>query len=63
MNDLPDYEVVTQLQQQVWSEGDFAMVASLVFNASESLAEELKILPDEQVPDWSASTAGSRGST
>lgn len=51
MNDLPDYEVVTQLQQQVWSEGDFAMIASLVFNASENLAEELKIVPDEQVLD------------
>ncbi len=51
MNDLPDFEAVTQLQQKVWAEGDFSMVASLVFNVSESLAEALEILPDERVLD------------
>ena len=51
MNDTPDLEVVTQVQQQIWSKGDFAMVAGLVFNVSEGLAEALDIVPDERVLD------------
>lgn len=51
MSDAPDLSAVTQIQQGIWSKGDFAMVASLVFNASESLAEELEIVPDERVLD------------
>jgi ubiquinone/menaquinone biosynthesis C-methylase UbiE len=51
MNNAPDLQAVTKIQQGIWSKGDFAMVASLVFNASESLAEDLQILPDERVLD------------
>lgn len=51
MSDAPDFEAITQVQQGIWSKGDFAMVASLVFNASESLAEALEIVPDERVLD------------
>ena len=51
MTDSPDLGAVTQTQQQTWSEGDFAMVASLVVNAAESLAEALEIVPDERVLD------------
>jgi SAM-dependent methyltransferase len=51
MNDSPDFEAVTQIQQQVWSKGDFAMVASIVYNASENLAEALDLVPDERVLD------------
>jgi ubiquinone/menaquinone biosynthesis C-methylase UbiE len=51
MNDTPDLQAVTQVQQQIWSKGDFAMVASLVFNVSENLAEALDIVPDERVLD------------
>jgi SAM-dependent methyltransferase len=51
MTDAPDLQAVTQVQQQVWSKGDFAMVANLVYNASESLAEALEIVPDERVLD------------
>jgi ubiquinone/menaquinone biosynthesis C-methylase UbiE len=51
MSDAPDLAAVTQIQQGIWSKGDFAMVASLVFNASESLAEDLAIVPDERVLD------------
>ncbi|MGC1165742.1 MAG: class I SAM-dependent methyltransferase [Solirubrobacterales bacterium] len=51
MNDSPDFEAVTKVQQQVWSKGDFAMVASIVYNASENLAEALEIVPDERVLD------------
>jgi ubiquinone/menaquinone biosynthesis C-methylase UbiE len=51
MAEPPDLQAVTQVQQQIWSRGDFAMVASLVFNASESLAEALDLLPGERVVD------------
>jgi SAM-dependent methyltransferase len=51
MNDAPDLQAVTKIQQQTWSEGDFAMVANLVYYPSESLAEALEIVPDERVLD------------
>ena len=51
MDDGPDLQAVTQIQQQIWSKGDFAMVAGIVFNAAENLAEALEILPDERVLD------------
>ena len=51
MNETPDLQAVTQIQQQIWSKGDFAMVAGIVFNASENLAEALEIVPDERVLD------------
>jgi len=51
MSDAPDLSAVTRIQQGIWSKGDFAMVAGLVFNAAESLAEALEIVPDERVLD------------
>jgi len=51
MTDSPDLGAVTRTQQQTWSEGDFSLVASLVVNAAESLAEALEIVPDERVLD------------
>jgi len=51
MNDSPDLAAVTEVQQQIWSKGDFAMVAGIVYNASEDLAEALEIIPDERVLD------------
>jgi ubiquinone/menaquinone biosynthesis C-methylase UbiE len=51
MNDSPDLAAVTQIQQQIWSKGDFAMVANIVYNASENLAEALQLVPDERVLD------------
>jgi SAM-dependent methyltransferase len=51
MNDSPDLAAVTQTQQMIWSKGDFAMVAGLVVNASEELAEALELIPDERVLD------------
>lgn len=51
MNDAPDLQAVTQMQQKTWSEGDFAMVANLVYYPSENLAEALDIVPDERVLD------------
>ncbi|MGV1049541.1 MAG: class I SAM-dependent methyltransferase [Solirubrobacterales bacterium] len=51
MNDAPDLRAVTQVQQKTWSEGDFAMVANLVYFPSERLAEALDIVPDERILD------------
>jgi len=51
MSETPDFKAVTQVQQQTWSKGDFAMVANIVYNASETLAEALDIVPDERVLD------------
>ena len=51
MSDAPDLQAITEVQQQTWSKGDFAMVASLVYNVSEGLAEALDIVPDEKVLD------------
>jgi SAM-dependent methyltransferase len=51
MTDAPDLEAVTRIQQQIWSKGDFAMVANLVYHVSESLAEALELIPDERVLD------------
>lgn len=51
MNDAPDLAAVTEVQQQIWSKGDFAMVAGIVFNVAEDLAEALDLVPDERVLD------------
>jgi SAM-dependent methyltransferase len=51
MNEQPDLRAVTQVQQQIWSKGDFAMVASIVNYPAERLAEALDLIPDERVLD------------
>jgi SAM-dependent methyltransferase len=51
MAGTPDLAARTKAQQAVWSQGDFSMVAALVANAAENLAEALQILPDERVLD------------
>ena len=51
MSETPDFETVTQVQQQIWSKGDFAMVANLVFYPAETLAEALDLVPGERVLD------------
>jgi SAM-dependent methyltransferase len=51
MNDMPDLKAVGQVQQQTWSEGDFAMVAGIVMMVAEDLVETLEIVPDERVLD------------
>lgn len=51
MSDAPDLQEVGKIQQQTWSEGDFAMVANQVFNVAEDLAEALDLVPDEEVLD------------
>lgn len=51
MSDAVDLEAVKQVQQQTWSDGDFAMVANLIMDVAEHLAEALDIVPDERVLD------------
>ena len=51
MNDSPDFAAVTEIQQGIWSKGDFAMVANLVYHPAERLAEALDLVPDERVLD------------
>ncbi len=51
MSDAPDLKAVTQVQQQIWSKGDFAMVANIVYHPAEMLAEALDLVPDERVLD------------
>jgi SAM-dependent methyltransferase len=51
MTEQPDLHAVTQVQQQIWSKGDFAMVANLVYLPAENLAEALDLVPDERVLD------------
>jgi ubiquinone/menaquinone biosynthesis C-methylase UbiE len=51
MSDAVDLEAVKAVQQKVWSDGDFAMVASLIMKVAEDLAEALEIVPGERVLD------------
>ena len=51
MSEEPDLGAVKQIQQKVWSEGDFSVIASLVMSTAENLAESLAILPGEKVLD------------
>jgi cyclopropane fatty-acyl-phospholipid synthase-like methyltransferase len=46
-----DFGAVTQLQQQVWSKGDFAHVAPVVQFVAEQLVDTVDVLPDERVLD------------
>ena len=46
-----DYAAITQLQQQVWSKGDFAHVAPVVQIVAERLVDAVEVLPDERVLD------------
>lgn len=47
----PDYQQVTQIQQQVWSEGDFARVGAMLVIVAERLAEAADIRPGDRVLD------------
>lgn len=51
MNENPDFASVTKNLQATWAEGDFSVVANLVYRDAEELAEALQILPGERVLD------------
>jgi ubiquinone/menaquinone biosynthesis C-methylase UbiE len=51
LSEAVDLEAVKQIQQKVWSEGDFAMIGGTQLLAGELLSERLDIVPDERVLD------------
>jgi SAM-dependent methyltransferase len=51
MSEAVDLDAVKQMQQEIWSEGDFSMVAGLIMLVAEELAEALEIVPGERVLD------------
>jgi len=51
MDEQTDFGAVTANQRQIWGEGDFAMVANLITQVAEELAEAAEIVPDERVVD------------
>jgi SAM-dependent methyltransferase len=51
MTETPDLAARTQAQQEIWAQGDFSMVAAMIVNVAENLADALAILPDERVLD------------
>jgi len=51
MEERANFAAVTEMQQKVWSEGDFSMIASLISKVGEDLCEALDIVPDERVLD------------
>lgn len=51
MSEAVDLEAVKQIQQKVWSEGDFAMIGGAQVLAGELLCERLDVMPDERCLD------------
>ena len=51
MDDSVDLAAIRDVQQQTWSQGDFAMVAGIVMMVAEELAEALDLVPGERVLD------------
>jgi SAM-dependent methyltransferase len=51
MNDAPDFQAATAVQQATWAKGDFSEVAHLVVPVAETLASALQLVPDERVLD------------
>ena len=47
----PDLRVVTQVQQQIWSSGNFAKIGNLAQIVGEQLCETVDLLPGERVLD------------
>jgi SAM-dependent methyltransferase len=51
MNDAIDLGAVTQVQQQIWSRGDFAAVGVRIQATAENLARAVEVIPGERVLD------------
>ena len=47
----PDLETVTQVQQQIWSQGDFAKIGVSAQIVTEELCEAVDVLPGQRVLD------------
>src|SRR4051794_7904790 len=51
MADAPDLQIVTEVQQQIWSKGDFAMIGVAAQIVQENLCEAIDVLPGRRVLD------------
>jgi SAM-dependent methyltransferase len=51
MNDAPDLQAVTQVQQQIWSQGDFAKIGTSAQMVAEELCEAIDVLPGRRLLD------------
>lgn len=51
MSDAVDMQALREAGRKTWSEGDFAIVASIVMMVSEELVEALDVVPGERVLD------------
>src|SRR4051794_32442203 len=51
MADAPDLQIVTEVQQQIWSKGDFAMIGVAAQIVQENLCEAVDVLPGSRVLD------------
>jgi len=51
MTDAPDLRAVTQVQQQVWSTGDFTKIGNRAQIVGERLCEAVDVIPGERVLD------------
>src|SRR5919198_1278307 len=47
----PDLQAVTQVQQQIWSRGDFSKIGTAAQIVQEELCEALDVLPGQRVLD------------
>jgi SAM-dependent methyltransferase len=47
----PDFGAITQVQQQIWSEGDFAKIGNRLQIVGERLCESVDLIPGERVLD------------
>jgi ubiquinone/menaquinone biosynthesis C-methylase UbiE len=47
----PDLQTVTQVQQQIWSKGDFAMIGVAFQMVAEDLCDALDLVPGQRVLD------------
>jgi ubiquinone/menaquinone biosynthesis C-methylase UbiE len=47
----PDFETVTQVQQQIWSKGDFARIGVAMQKVGEDLCEAVDLVPGQRVLD------------
>ncbi len=51
MTEAPDLEAVKQVQQRIWSQGDFAKIGVSAQIVAEELCEAVDVLPGERVLD------------
>jgi SAM-dependent methyltransferase len=51
MNEGVDFSAVTEIQQQVWSEGDFAKIGISAQIVAEELCEAIEVVPGERLLD------------